>query len=139
MRSAKELLLAYLENVNNPDKVIELFADDGILELPYLGSLGLQYQMKGKEAIYTLVKNLPNTFSGFKFQNIQIHIDTPKQAFGEYEVHATVTATGRPYSQLYMGRLVAGNGKIKLLREALDMIQVAKGMFPNGLEDVFKL
>jgi hypothetical protein len=40
-----------------------------------------------------------------------------------------VNSTGRPYPQLYMGRIVAENGKIKLLRETLDMIKVAKGMF----------
>jgi hypothetical protein len=138
MKTAKELLLGYLENINNPDKAIELFADDAIIELPYLASLGLNYQMKGKEVIYNFLKSLPNTFTDFKFQNIQIHIDTPEQAFGEYEVNATVNSTGRPYPQLYMGRLVAENGKIKLLREALDMIKVAKGMFPNGLADIYK-
>jgi len=138
MKTAKELLLGYLENINNLDKAIELFADDAIIELPYLTSLGLNYQMKGKEAIYSFLENLPNTFANFNFQNIQIHIDTPNQAFGEYEVNAIVNSTGRPYPQLYMGRLVAENGKIKLLREALDMIKVAKGMFPNGLADIYK-
>jgi ketosteroid isomerase-like protein len=136
MKTAKELLLGYLENINDPDKVIELFADGAILELPYLASLGLNYQMKGKEAIYNFFKNLPNTFANFNFQNIQIHIDTPDQAFGEYEVNATVNSTGRPYHQSYMGRLVAEKGKIKLLREALDMIVVGRAMFPNGLADL---
>jgi hypothetical protein len=37
-----------------------------------------------------------------------------------------------------MGRVVAENGKIKLIREALDMAIVAKGMFPNGLADLTK-
>jgi hypothetical protein len=35
-----------------------------------------------------------------------------------------------------MGRLVAHNGQITLLREALDMAQVAKSMFPNGIADL---
>jgi hypothetical protein len=94
--------------------------------------------MKDKEAIYNFLKNLPKTFTNFNFRNIQILIDTPDQAFGEYEVNAIVNSTGRPYHQSYMGRLVAENGKIKLLREALDMIVVAKGMFPNGLADIYK-
>ena len=44
------------------------------------------------------------------------------QPFGEYEVEAVVSSTGKLYKQTYAGRLVAENGKIKLLREALDTL-----------------
>ncbi len=135
-KTAKELLLGYLENINNPDKAIELFAEDATIELPYLASLGRPWQWQGKKVLYNFLKNIPRTFPGFAFQNIQIHIDTPDQAFGEYDVHCTVAATGRPYDQTFMGRLVAENGKIKLIREALDMVQVAKSMLPNGVTDL---
>ena len=132
--TAKELLLSYLEHINDADKAIELFADDAIIELPYLKSRGLPWQWQGKEVLYNFLKNLPKTFPGFTFENIRIHIDTPTQAFGEYEVHCTVAATGKPYNQSYMGRLVAENGRIKLLREALDMAQVAISMTPDKVE-----
>ena len=135
-KTAKELLLSYLENINDADKAIELFADDATIELPYLGSLGLPWQWHGKEVLHKFLQNLPKTFPGFEFQNIRIHIDTPDQAFGEYDIQATAASTGRTYHQTYMGRLVAENGKIKLLREALDMVQVAKSMFPNGVADL---
>jgi uncharacterized protein len=130
-KTAKELLLSYLENINDADKAIELFADDATIELPYLKSLGLPWQWQGKEVLHNFLKNLPKTFPGFRFENIQIHIDTPDQAFGEYDVHCTAASTAKPYNQSYMGRLVAENGKIKLLREALDMAQVAKSMLPD--------
>ncbi|MDF7813826.1 nuclear transport factor 2 family protein [Hymenobacter sp. YC55] len=134
--TAKELLLGYLENIHDPSKAIELFADDATIELPYLASLGLPWQWQGKETIHKFLVNLPKTFPGFGFSNISIHIDTPDQAFGEYDAHCKVASTGRAYNQTYMGRLVAENGKIKLLREALDMAQVAKSMFPNGVADL---
>jgi len=129
-RTAKELLLSYLEHINDPDKAIELFADDATIELPYLHSLGMPWQWQGKEVLYHFLKTLPDIFPGFTFSNIRIHIDTPDQAFGEYDAHCSVAATGRSYDQTYMGRLVAENGKIKLLREALDMAQVVKSMNP---------
>lgn len=131
-KTAKELLLGYLENINTPDAAIELFADDATIELPYLHSLGMPWQWQGRETLYNFLKNLPKTFPGFKFDNIRIHIDTPDQAFGEYDAHCKVASTGLPYNQTYMGRLVAENGKIKLLREALDMTEVARRMFANG-------
>ncbi|RUT72153.1 nuclear transport factor 2 family protein [Flavobacterium cupreum] len=130
--TAKELLISYLENINNPEKVIELFADDAAIELPYLKTLGMPWQMKGKAVILEFLQNLPNMFPGFKFENIQILIDTTDQVFGEYDVHCTNGATGLPYNQSYMGRLVAENGKIKLLREALNMAEVAKSFFPEA-------
>jgi len=138
MATAKELLMSYLQNINNADEVINLFADDAAIELPYLNSLGLPWRWTGKETLHKFLQNLPKTFPGFQFQNIQIHIDTPDQAFGEYEVECVVASTGRPYHQHYMGRLVAKDGKIVLLREALDLAQVAKSSFPNGIADLSK-
>jgi hypothetical protein len=43
--------------------------------------------------------------------------------------------TGRTVHQLFFGRLVAENGKIKLLREAVNLVEIALGVFPNGLAD----
>lgn len=48
MKTAKELLLDYLENIGNPDFQIELFADDAVFELPILPVLA--YQLAGKVA-----------------------------------------------------------------------------------------
>ena len=126
MKTAKELLMDYLENVGNPDVQIELFADDAAIELPYLTSLGMPGRWEGKETLHTFLKNLPNTFPGFKFHHINIHIATHEQAFGEYEATAVIASNGKAYHQHYMGRVVAKNGKIKLLREALNMVPVLR-------------
>ena len=40
MKTAKELLQDYHNNIQNPDEVAKLFAPDGAIELPYLASLG---------------------------------------------------------------------------------------------------
>jgi hypothetical protein len=126
MKTAKELLLDYLKNVGSPDVQIELFADAAVFELPYLASLGLPARWEGRESLYNFLSNLPKTFPGFKFKNIQIHIDTPDQVFGEYEATAVIASNGREYAQHYMGRVVAEKGKIKLIREALNMLPVIR-------------
>ena len=54
----------------------------------------------------------------------------------EYEVHCSAPSTKRQYHQLFFGRLVAEGGKIKLLREALNIISAAQTILPNGLVDV---
>lgn len=126
MKTAKELLLDYLNNIGDPDLQIELFANDAVFELPYLASLGLPARWEGRETLYKFLGNLPKTFPGFKFRNIQIHIDTPEQAFGEYEATAVIAANGKDYAQHYMGRVVAKDGKIQLIREALNMVPVIR-------------
>ena len=75
-------------------------------------------------------------FPDVAFMNAQIFMETPDQVVGEYEVHCSAPSTKRHYHQLFFGRLVAEHGKIKLLREALNLISVAQTILPNGLSDV---
>jgi hypothetical protein len=60
----------------------------------------------------------------FRFINIKFYIETPDQVFAEYEVDCLWN--GKPYNQMYMGRLVAENGKIKLIREGMNMTSVLR-------------
>ena len=133
-RTAKELLISYLENINYPDAVVELFADDATIELPYLKSLGMRWQWQGKQTLHDFLKGLPVMFPGFEFENIRVHIDTLDQVFGEYDASCIVASTGLAYHQSYMGWLVAENGKIKLLREGLDLAVAARTVFPNEVQ-----
>jgi len=68
-------------------------------------------------------------------ENIKVMIDTPEQAFAEYEFTTQSSKTGRIIHELFFGRLIAEHGKIKLLREAVNLVEVALGVFPNGLAD----
>lgn len=128
MKTAKELLLGYLQNINDADTTIELFAADAAIELPYLASLDKQWRWEGRDVLHNFIKSFPKGYEDFAFKNIQILIDTPEQVFGEYQVEAVFKKTGKVYHQTYMGRLVAENGKIKLLREALNLVEVTKAM-----------
>ena len=122
--TAKELLLEYLTNIQNPQKVAELFAEDGAIELPYFESVNIPSRSEGKQQIIAFISDLLRQAPGYKFINIKILIDTPEQVFAEYEVNTLFN--NKPYKQLYMGRLVAGNGKIVLLREACDTVVIER-------------
>lgn len=76
----------------------------------------------GTVEIESFIASLLNNVPDFKFKDINIFIETDEQAFGEYTVEANVLSTGKIYKKTYAGRLVADDGKIKLLREALDTI-----------------
>lgn len=125
MKTAVQLFQNYLDAIQNPRAAAELFAQDGALEIPYLQSLGITDRVEGPEQIEGFIASLLAKVPDFKFRRIRFLIDTPDQAFAEYDVEALVPATGRIYRQSYAGRLVARDGKIQLLRESMDTVAAA--------------
>ncbi len=97
MKNAVELLQMYLESIQSPGTAASLFAADGVLELPYLESLGITSSAQGNEAIESFIGSLLAKVPDFKFRNVRFLIDTPDQAFAEYSIEALVPATGRIY------------------------------------------
>jgi ketosteroid isomerase-like protein len=131
MKTATKLLNDYLANIQNPAAAAALFAEDGVLELPSLKSLGINARAVGPVAVESFIAGLLKNVPDFRFKDIELLIDGEDQAFGEYSVEAEVLSTGKLYKQTYAGRLVAENGKIKLLREALDTLAAAKAFTPD--------
>ena len=121
MKTAPELLHAYLDNIRDPAKTAALFADDGVLELPWVKA-----HAQGPAAIEKLIAGILVKVPEFRFKNIKFWIETPDKAFAEYGVEAAVVDTGKIYQQTYAGLLIAQSGKIKLLREALDTAAAAR-------------
>ena len=127
MKNAKELMLEYTaSSIRDPKKAAEMFAEDGAFEMPYLTTFGIPSQYRGRDAIAGLFQSALDLYPGIRFENIKVLIDTPDQAFGEFETTTVSSKTGRSVHQLIFARLVAENGKIKLLREALNTFEVAR-------------
>ncbi|WP_415939885.1 nuclear transport factor 2 family protein [Streptomyces sp. 039-1] len=135
MMNARELICAYTANIGDADVASALFAEDGALELPYLASLGIPSRVEGPSDIREFLSALLEHVPDLGFDKVEILIDTEDQIFGEWSVERT-TVDGRPFSQNYAGRLVAENGKIKLLRESLDLVRAARAMLPNGVAGI---
>lgn len=125
-RTAKQLLLAYLTQIQNPARASKLFAEDGVLELPTI-----RVRVQGPGAVAALVSGLLQKVPDFKFSEPTFYIETPDRVFAEYSVNAVVADTGKTYAQTYAGVLVAENGRIKLLREALDTAAAAQAFNRN--------
>lgn len=132
MDTAVILLNKYLQSIRDPKAAAALFAEDGVLDLPYLQSLGPTTGAQGPDAIEKFITGLIAKVPDFAFKDVAILIDTPDQVFGEYSVEALVPSTGNVYRQMYAGRLVAENGKIKLLRESLDTVAAQKAFTVGG-------
>ena len=134
MKTAKELLQAYIDG--SAQESAALFAEKGALELPYLADLGVEPRYEGPKTIGGFLTFLhEKMYPGFKFVDVKIYIDTPEQAFGEYTIHQKSGISGKDVHQRFFGHCTAANGKIVLLREALNVLAAADGMFPGGVAE----
>jgi hypothetical protein len=137
MKTAKELLQAYIDG--NAQESAALFAEKGALELPYLADLGVDPRYEGPQTIAAFLTFLhEKMYPGFRFVDVKIYIDTPEQAFGEYTIHQKSGISGKDVHQRFFGHCTAADGKIVLLREALNVLAAADGMFPGGIADVVR-
>src|SRR5882757_4688302 len=67
MRNSKALLLDYLASVRDPERAASLFADDGVFEMPFLRSLGVEPRYRGRREISALVRKLLEIYPNFAF------------------------------------------------------------------------
>jgi len=133
-KNARELLEQFTAaSFRDPEKAAEMFADDGAFEMPYLESLGVPGRYEGRDAIEGFFRSVREIYPALEFENVKVMIDTPEQVFAEYEFTARSSKTGRTIHELIFGRLVAEHGRIKLLRESINLVEVALGVFPDGL------
>src|SRR5258708_13934111 len=136
MATAKELLLEYMQLIRSPEKAIPLFTVEAAIEIPYLVEVGLPGRFEGHQEILKFLRQINGLFPDVAFMNVKFFVDSPDQVVSEYEVHCSASSTKRHYHQLFFGRLVAESGRIKLLREAINIISAAQTILPNGLSDV---
>ena len=136
MKNAQELLEEFTAaSFRDPKKAAEMFTDDGAFEMPYLEGVGLPGRYEGREAIEGFFRSVRELYPDMDLENVKVMMDTPEQVFAEYEFTAQSSKTGRTIHLLFFGRLVAEGGKIKLLRESVNLVELALGVFPNGLAD----
>ena len=138
MSDAKTLLKEFLSNIRDPEKASALFAEDGAFEMPFFVSLGLPNRFEGPEGVKGLLTTVLEYYPDFEFkdEDITVLIETPDQVFAEYVTHASAAATGRLAHHLFMGRLVAENGQITLIREALNTVAAASALLGRGAHDL---
>jgi predicted SnoaL-like aldol condensation-catalyzing enzyme len=136
-KAASELLKNYLAfSMRDAKKTAAMFSENGAFEMPYLADFGWPAQFLGREKLAGFFKKVRELYPGFQFENLVIHMQTPEQVFAEYEFTAVSSVTKRKVTQHLFGWLVAENGKIKLLREALNAAVLAQALYERGIPDL---
>ena len=111
MKNSKALLLDYLASVRDPERAASLFADDGVFELPFLRSLGVEPRYTGRREITALVHKLLEIYPNFAFapDDTRILIETPEKTFAEY-VGARARRCDRANGPSSVHRVPGGRG-----------------------------
>jgi len=127
MQSAKYLLGEHLRLlVANPDEWRKLFSPDAVLEFPYAYSIGAPMRHEGIEAINDHVQGVMSLLRNVTIFNVRIALEADDTVVGEYELAAEVVSTGKEYRQKYISVLTAKEGKIVLLREYWNPLEITK-------------
>jgi ketosteroid isomerase-like protein len=141
MSTAHELLTEFFDCLRSlstsVDRCANLFAEDGVFEFPYMPTIGIPARFQGHEAIRGVLELIRSHFPSFTLSNIGIHeLKDGSGLFVEYHSESFIDGTDKVYAQDYVSHLVVENGKIKLLREYLNIISSARALLPKGLADV---
>jgi hypothetical protein len=112
-----------------------MFAENGAFEMPYLDSVGFPWRYEGREKVEAFFKFVRDLYPDMNFHDVKVVCETPDVVVGEYEFTTKSSKTGRVIHQLFVGRLEAENGQIKLLRESINLVELGLAIYPNGLAD----
>lgn len=121
--------------VRQPEAAHELFADDGIYEAPYLESLGVPWRYRGRLEVAQRLDAIRELFPRLTFHDAVIVAETAECVVAEYQFTTQSSRTGRMIHQLIVGRLESEDGQIILLRESLNLVEVALALYRRGLAD----
>src|SRR5260370_16518039 len=135
MNDSKTLLLNYLASIRDPERAASLFAEDGVFELPFLRSLGVEPRYTGRGEITALVRKLLEIYPNFAFapDDTRILIETPDKTFAEYVGRGRAAATGRTAHHLFTVYLVAAAARIKSLPQPFNPLTLPPAPFPHRL------
>ena len=139
--SSRELINAFLDCLrdfeNSVEPCLNLFADDGVFEFPYFAVLGMPTRFQGKAELRQVLGMIGARFKAFTVSDVEIHeVKDGDALLVRYHTDTFIDGTERVYAQDYVSQLIAENGKIKVLREYLNVIKTARALLPNGLADV---
>ena len=141
MSTGRELLAEFFDCLRNlstsVDRCVALFADDGVFEFPYMPTIGIPARFQGHAAIRGVLELIRSHFPSFTLSNIEIHERKDGSGlFVEYPSDGFIDGSDKVYAQDYVSHLVVENGRIKLLREYLNIISSARALLPKGLAEV---
>jgi ketosteroid isomerase-like protein len=124
----------------NIEAWIELWADDGVQEMPY-SPPGFPSRIEGKTSIHLHYSGLPDAYSRMAFPDLKIYpMLDPNWLLAEYRGEIDITATGHAYNNHYCALFHLRNYRIVLFKEYFNPIILSEAFGDtSSLEATFNL
>ncbi len=101
---------------------IQLWADDGVQEMPY-SPPGFPTRIEGKTAIYRHYSSLPDAYSRMAFPDLKTYpMLDPNWLLAEYRGEIDIAATNRAYNNYYCALFHLRDSRIVLFKEYFNPI-----------------
>jgi len=118
---AERLLRMHLAMFTDPAMTrkdyAKLWTEDAVHEYPYAPA-PYSKKLEGRDTITAYIANVTQSATDWSFTNFSFSATSnPDIVFVEFEGSALVTATGKKYQQIYVGRITLRDGKIANYRE----------------------
>ncbi|SMB54102.1 conserved hypothetical protein [Serratia proteamaculans] len=127
LKYAAELMKKMLDNfANHPEKVIDLFAEDTVVEFPFAPgeAFGFPKKIEGKAAVFKYAQSLKLSLRDYKINPLsewgQHSLSSSKMYLFEYKGDAFTVPGNKPYHQDMHAFVEVKDGKISLFREYWD-------------------
>jgi ketosteroid isomerase-like protein len=127
LKHAAELMKKMLDNfVNNPEKIIDLFAEDAVIEFPYAPgeAYGFPKRVEGRAAILKYAKGLQSALRDYKINPLSdwgcYSLSGSKKFLFEYTGDAITVPDNKPYHQDIHAFVEVNHGKITYFEEYWD-------------------
>ena len=122
MSTSRNLLPEFFECLEHLEvsieRAVDLFAVDGVLELPFSAVLGIPTRFQGKAEVRSAFAMLTEHFPGFALSSIDVQeVKGADEVFARYSSFGFIDGTDEIYTQDYVAQPMAEGGKIKLLRQ----------------------
>jgi len=132
---AERLFRMHLAMFTNPTMTQEayasLFTEDAVHEYPYAPA-PFAKQIEGRDAITAYIANVTLSATNWSFNDFTFSATSdPDTVFVEFEGSALVTATGRKYYQVYIGRISLRGDQIAHYREFWNPSWILEAFVPS--------
>ncbi|THU30239.1 hypothetical protein FAM09_30530 [Niastella caeni] len=110
-------LAMFTDSAMTREAYANLWTEDAVHEYPYAPA-PYSKQVEGRDAITAYIANVTQSATNWSFSNFAFSATSdPDIVFVEFEGSSLVTATGKQYKQIYVGRITLREGKIANYRE----------------------
>lgn len=126
--NAQDLLLRSLELLpRDLEAWARLFAEGAVFELPYAGIFDAPTRREGRQAILAGMTWFVSLLHDLKIGDVTVHTVTDRDAVvAEYAATGKMSATGKPFDQIYIVRVEAKDGLITHFTEYFDTLRFKK-------------